>query len=223
MYFTVGINERVGIAMKTRENEIRIIENKEKNRLDAARFSVTYKTPKSDMAVRERAYKILVELASGNDAIMEINSGFTGPHQKNNSEEKSMQEFVDEFKRLGIAYKHRKVPSMRTSLLGKLFFSGSSKEDDEIMAYVDNEMLLSEDVMKLLPVYGVRFYFAKRNTLLRGDEERYNAISRFLDLLDNEKLSLIEMAVFIFVYLGQVGICTEKIDIEDLRELLKNE
>ena len=211
-----------------KENSIKITETREKKRLDAARFSLTYKASPDVERAKGQAYDLLLVLASGNDAIMEISSGYTNASLRQSANEKTMEQYVEEFRRFGIQYKLRKVPSVSGGIFGRLFSGKMNKEDDEVLAYIRYEMLTTEDFKKLIPFYGARFYFAKRRALLGSDgmgsaEGQYNAVGRFLDLLDSEKLSFIEMAVFVYAYFGQAGVCTEKIDYKDLVELLKNE
>ena len=158
--------------MNSRENKIKIIDNKGANRLDVARFSVSYNAPNDLEAARELAYDLIIALASGNDAIMEIYTSFSIGYAKNMVNEAYMLGYVESFKRLDISYKNKKVPLQDNSLFGKLFSIKSREDGSEITAYIDNNMLLSEDFRKILPLCGVRFYFAKRGAFLRGSNDR---------------------------------------------------
>ena len=199
---------------------IKITERKIRDRLDEAGYSISFAVPKDIESARRFSYDIVLKLASGYDSIMQINSGYAAPNNKNFIKNLTVQEYADIFKSHGIAYRYRKVPSTNTSILDKLFSGKTQKEAEELTAYIDFNTLSSEYFARILPLYGVRFFFAAEEMLLGDDPDRNKTIIRFMDLLDNEKLNLIEMAVFCYVYFGQIGISSIKTDYETLKKLL---
>ena len=209
--------------IKGGKKAFRITENRERNSMEIARFSVSYTVPKDAITIKPYTLKIIQKLGRGCDAIMEYNSGFTGTRDKKTTDVISTREYVEEFKRLGIEYKYRKVPIPKGSFLANMFSLGGRREDDEIMAYISSEMFSNEEFVRLLPMHGVRFFFAERRALTGGDEDLDKAISRFMDMIDFERLELLDSAVFCYASFGQIGISTQKIDYMELDEILNNE
>jgi hypothetical protein len=158
---------------------------------------------------------------------MEFNSSFiiknAKPTAKTNKN--PLQEYTDELKRIGITYTIRKIPNVGAgSFFVKLFsFGGAKNECDEILAYIDGETLLSNDLINSIPSDGGRFYFIDKGVLMGEGENRYDVINKFTAMTDDEKLAAIELAVFSYMHFGQMGISTLKMEIADLVEILKNE
>lgn len=211
--------EKIGKDMK-------INELKEKDRLDMARFSISYKAPEDINKAMRRAYEIIAKLGSGRDAIMEFNSSYILKKEKpaaiTNKNKNPFKDYTDELKHLGITYTVRKIPNAGAgSFLAKLFsFGGGKSECDEVLAYIDGDMLLSNDILHSIPSDGVRFYFIDKGVLMGDSGNHYDAINRFTAMTDDEKLAAIEMAVFSYMHFGQMGISTLKMELADLKEIL---
>ena len=188
---------------------------------DILKFSISYSAPKGIDAARRIACNFISKLGAGLDAIMEINSGYSEKAASNRSESiLSVQEYASEFTRLNVEYKQKKVPAVNAALLGRLFTGRSRKEDDVIIAYIDNEMINNDSFIQALPYFGVMFHFTERQVLLGEDDNRLSAINRFLDMTDTDKLTVFERAVFCYAYFGQIGVSTRKTGYDELKCLL---
>ena len=215
-------------------NKLKITEYKEAPSLEKARFSVRFQAPREKGAAVERAYGIISRLFSGHDAIMEVNSGYAGVSTKGKATEVPLEEFIYELKLLGVPYRCRKVPNTAATTLSKLFGGNSRKENDEVMAYIDNELLLSPKFLRVFPSHGVRLFLFRAEqdgAAGRGDAapgritaedkaDRHGFISRFIAMTNDEKFTLIDMAVFCYVFLGQVGISTLYMEMDELKKKL---
>ena len=191
------------------KNKIKLIRNKEG--LDAPRYSVTYKANLRNGI----SYTILSALIQNRDVVMTMSTdlmfGMEGKEQR------SFEEFVQRIKDKGLEYTSRTVPSNKQfSVFGLVLSKVKKKKEDarEIAVYVPNAVWRQADFGAILPTGGVQYYAT--DAPMDGAE----IVRTILDMPEEEKAQAFAMNMYDISALGQTGINARDMGEEELTRAL---
>lgn len=158
-------------------------------------------------------YEVLTKLIGSNDLLISLDTSLLNlPYSKRSAH---MLEFLQKIRALGLEYRCSKVTSNSgRNLIGGILIGKSTQEDEQILAYIPNEIWSGSDLKKALPDYGVKYYITR---------ERTDASKLFEDMnkmLDDEKLGYFRLILFSVVSMDSIGVFTNSMTLADIKNLL---
>lgn len=184
------------------------------NKSQKPRYFIVYQNSRdSENSNKE----IIASLVKGSDLILEVNSSLFCGHTPGD-EGKVIANLVTDLRDLNLEYRYRqnKIPKKKTILD---FFTTENQmaTEDQLLFLAPHRMWGMEDLWKVIPPYGVKYYVLKDDDLdgLKLLEDFYNGL-----YLDEEKEALCQMVIFDCCAFGQMGIETQ-LTKQELEQLLE--
>jgi hypothetical protein len=157
-------------------------------------------------------YDVLAKLIGGSDLLLSLSTALLNlPYP---SRSPHVHEFLQTVRTLGLEYRCSKVASSSgRNLLGGLLMGKKDQEDEEVLAYVPNEIWVGSDFKKVLPIYGVKLYIPREKT---DASKLFEDMSR---MLDHEKPDYFKMILFSSVCMDSIGVFTNSMTLSELKSL----
>lgn len=201
--------------MNFKNSEISLRKNKDNSNLSSAQFSLTYQQHKLKSDQKKQSYEIISALKGNQDVIIEMNSSLFSVH---NEKDSYVKKFINSIRELDLDYRYSKVPAKSSqSILSKLMGKGDNQHAHEILTFVPHNIWSTEDFQKIIPLCGIRYYITKDTAEDIKGEELLDKMSR---MMDNEKLDYFKFTVFDGGQLGNMGINSKDLSINDIKQLL---
>lgn len=189
--------------------KIKITDNSNTKLAEYANFSIAYSSRKMESS--QVSYEIISALKESNDLIIELNSALINLDvQKKNS---LRNNFIEGLQNLGIEFTSKKVAVQEGRTILSITLDTKKVEGFEIYALVKHEIWLDKEFKKIIPRFGARYYLPFAHA--------ENNLSAFLELSEDEKINVSKMVVFDNIVLGNMGIATKHIAINELNQLLE--
>lgn len=194
--------------------KIKLTDTGNREKLNNPQFSISYWI-KPGQPRETASYDMLSVLKGNNDVLMEVNSSLT--FKLNNREKNSPDNILRDIRDLNLQYSYRKIhyPQRQNAFS---FLMGGKKEEQEgaeILVYIPNEIWINQNFYKILPDYGVRYY------IMKNSEDAQKVLDNMTKMTDNEKLEYFKLIIFHVASINQMGITSNFLNIENIKELLK--
>ncbi len=199
--------------MEINSKNIKIKDNKNENSMDSARFTLNYNQPGNPQEAQLFAYKLLSLLKGGSDVVMELNSDLFVANDKPQGD--IIQFYVDYAKRLGLNYRYRKLPSASNkSIFSRLLSPSKKQEAHELVIHVPAGIWEGEGFYEYINIYGARYYFT------RSPEAQGDLPDEMSKMTDSDKFDFFKMVVFDLSIMGNMGINSRVLELNDIKKLL---
>lgn len=194
-------------------NNIKIKENKGGGSPDAPRFTLFYNQKGSLQEAQQFSYSLLSRLRGDSDVIMELNSDLFVSNGKNKSD--IIQSYVEYARKQGLSYRYRKLPSAGgKSFFEKLLSQQKIQEAHELVMHIPSGTWASEGFSSCINTGGARYYFTGTAEI---PDDLPDEMSK---MTDTDKLDFFKMIVFDLCIMGNMGINTRSMELNDLKNLL---
>lgn len=201
--------------MNLKSNEIKLRKNKRDSKLSSAQFSLTYKQQKSKSEMKKQIYDIISTLKGKNDVLIEMNSSLFSVRNEKNA---YVKKFINSIRKLDLDYRYSKVPAKNNqSILSNFLGKEDNEHAHEILTFVPHDIWTTETFQKIIPLCGIRYYITKDTVEKIDGEELLNKMSR---MMDSEKLDYFKFTVFDGGQLGNMGINSNHLSLNDIKQLL---
>lgn len=198
--------------MFSKNPEIKLTRNKGSKRdSNIPHYTISY--PGSSENSKNTAHKIISALKSDCEMVMEISSSMlTVPHAERES---YAMKFLDMARNMDLDYTYRKMPSNESNpLLTLLLGKKNTSYNHEVLIRVPDEIWNSNDFISSLSVYGAKYYAIDK--VPEGKE----FLEKLQNMTDDEKLDLAKIIVFDVGCYGTMGIFTNCMTEEEIKEKL---
>jgi hypothetical protein len=192
--------------------KIKVKANKNKIK-DAPNFLIAYDQMGNDEKKKLESYQIISALVQDKDIFVEIKSELMSVTK--GIREDFFMDFLKTVKNFGLIYRYKKLPPSQRSFLS-LDFLSKPRDNHEALIYIPNEIWKKEEISKLLPTYGLKYYICKNN--VEGE--------KLLDSLNNGQMlpeeinETFSIIIFDCTALGQMGIYTEQSTLDEINNML---
>lgn len=173
-----------------------------------SKFSIQYSAKNIDNT--QVSYEIISALKAENNIIIEVNSSFL-----NLSESESkvlLSGLIEDLDDCGVLYKKRKILVQNRRSMLSISLKSELIEGFELFAIIPDVIWRNEKFRRIIPNNGVRYYFPKLENEINLDE--------FIDLSEDEKITLCTMVIFDYILSGSMGINTCMINKADVQALI---
>lgn len=195
--------------------KVTIKELKTPHSLETPKFNICY-SPGNNSSQPKRSYQIISALNGAADLVLEVNSSLfnIGANQRGDA----ALNFLEEIRALNWDFRYRKItaPSSGNSL--EMLFSFMKKSDNtahQIFVTVPAAVWRDESlILSLLPVHGVRYYI--------GATAEVDPLDALFNgqYTDEQVLSLFKLICYDCPGFGQMGVYTQDVTQEELRNML---
>lgn len=180
--------------------------------LDTPRYVLSYKPGKPGIESAGTSYGILTALKSDADVVIEVNSSLF--YHSDNTDD-LIYGFIDKLKDLSLDYRYRRVaPSTSPGIFDRII-GKTRQEAHEVQVLIPNESWNRETVPDLLIPFGVRYYFTGSRM------EKGGLLDEIQRMTWPDKQKFFSLVVFDMNIMGQMGINTINLSLNDLESLLK--
>ncbi len=197
--------------------KIRVSEIKNLKTPDAARYSINYGVSKSAERQRQNSHIIISALKMQSDMLLYIDSlMFNSISKQGEACALSFIKFLDSG---GLDYRYRKTTQAASqSFWDKIISSGGRTVDShKIYCFIPDDVWSNPDLIFALPFHGVKYYICCDGI----DKEKLldDAYAGFISQEETKKL--FKLSVFDCCSYGQMGISTDSLSLEQLKNTLQ--
>lgn len=198
--------------MDINSKTIKIKETKTEDSLESARYYLSYKQSNKVEEARTFSYKLLSLLKGSSDVVMEINTSLFFSSGTNSD---FIQFYIEYAKKLGLDYRYRKIQaSGNKSIFSRLLSQGKNQDAHELIIHVPAGIWEMEGFCDYINTNGTRYYFTG------AEKASGNLLDEMGRMTDTDKLNFFKLIVFDFCSLGNMGINSKILKLDDLKKLL---
>ena len=193
--------------------KIKVKELKSDGTLDSPRFTLSLPETGSEEKQISSSYDALAKLIGASDFIISLDSSLMNlPHSKRAL---YTRQFLESVRAMRLEYQCSKsTPRSGGQSLFAGFLNKKADPEQEILAYVPNEIWKGNDFKQALPLYGARYFVAKE-----GDVGP-TLLDTMHKMLDEEKLDYFRLILFSVVYFNSIGISAKHLTLPELKSML---
>lgn len=192
--------------------KIKITSHKSEPSLNSPQFTIIIGQAKTKNRQVQNNYEILTKLIGSSDIVISLDSTLMNlPYQRRMP---LIQDFLESIRALNLEYKLMKVTSPSSQSFLSMLFREKDTENQEILAYIPNEIWMNGTFKEILPFYGARYFITKDNSnspAILDDMQK---------MTDDEKLDYFRLIIFNSVYVSSMGICSKYLSLSELEKMM---
>ncbi|RCX12534.1 hypothetical protein DFR58_12138 [Anaerobacterium chartisolvens] len=195
--------------------KIRVSEIKNLKTPDAARYSINYGVSKSAERQRQNSHIIISALKMQSDMLLYIdNLMFNSISKQGEACALSFIKFLDSE---GLDYRYRKSSETSNQSFWDKIISSGGRTSHKIYCFIPDDVWRNPNLIFALPFHGVKYYICSGG----ADKEKLldDAYAGFIS--QEETKSLFKLSVFDCCSYGQMGISTDSLSLEQLKNTLE--